>query len=154
MLKVVIMGVIVVAAGALGYVGEQFMRPTAAPPPADDVPDKTKKLLFKLPLGKFTMQVVQTRSTLHLVFDFDVFIMGAAAFQEINGAVGRAKLRDATVAAIAELAETDLTLAEPMEDSERMEQLAAKIVRKLYEDFPVVRTARVNTYHANVTLRE
>lgn len=154
MLKVMVMAVLVIGAGALGYVGERFMRPKPAPPPENIAMDKPKKLLFKLPLGKFTMQIIQTRSTLHLAFDLDVYVMGAGAFQGINGAVGRAKLRDATVTAIAELAETDQDLAESDDDAARMEELAERLVRKLYVDFPEIRTARINKLKANVSLRE
>lgn len=154
MLKVIVMAVLVLGAGALGYLGERFMRPTAAPPPEHAPMEKTKKLLFKLPLGKFTMQIIQTKSTMHLAFDLDVYVMGEGAFQGINGAVGRAKLRDATVTAIAELAETDHDLAETEDDAGRMEQLAEKLVRKLYVDFPEIRTARINKLTANVSLRE
>jgi len=106
-----------------------------------------------MPLGKFTMQIIQSRKILHLVFDMDVYVMGASSFHEINGAVGRARLRDATVSAIAELAETDLSLAQPIEEEARKAELAAQIVRKLYVNFPAVRTARLNSFYANTSLR-
>ena len=154
MLKILLMSVCVVAAGALGFRGERFLRPQEAPSPEHAVNEPAKKLLFKLPLGKFTMQILQPSRTQHLVFDLDVFLLGVGAFQEINGAVGRARLRDATVAAISELAETDPGLREPMEEDEQKIQLAAKIVRKLYVDFPAVRTARVNNFKADVILRK
>ena len=154
MLKVIVMAVLVVGAGALGYLGERFMRPQQAPPPENPSVEKPKKLLFKMPLGKFTMQILQSDSTLHLAFDLDVYVMGANAFQSINGAVGRTKLRDATVTAIAELAETDQDLADAQDDDERKQQLTERLVRKLYVDFPEIRTARINKLSANVSLRE
>ena len=155
MIKFLIIGVVVAGAGAAGFFGERLMRPTEAPAGPEEAAKEAKaEALFKLPLGKFTMQLLQPRSTLHLVFDIDVYVMGAGAFGEINGAVGRAKLRDATVTAIAELAETDLSLAAPMDDAERKKKLAAQIVRKLYVDFPVIRTARINSYKSNLSLRD
>lgn len=154
MIKLLIIGVFVAGAGALGYFGERFMRPTEAPVPEGTVAETKPEHLFKLPLGKFTMQLLQPRSTLHLVFDIDVYVMGSVAFEAINGSVGRARLRDATVTAIAELAETDLSLAAPMDAEERKKKLAAQIVRKLYVDFPVIRTARINTYKSNLSLRD
>ena len=153
MIKFLIIGVFVASAGALGYFGERFLRPTQPPGPQDALGEK-KALLFKLPLGRFTMQLLQPRSTLHLVFDIDVYVMGSGAFQDINGAGGRARLRDATVTAIAELAETDLSLGEPMDEEERKKKLAAQIVRKLYVNYPVIRTAQINSYKSNLTLRE
>lgn len=154
MLKLILMAVCVAAAGAVGFLGERFLRPQQAPSPEHAVAAAPKKLLFKLPLGKFTMQILRPSRNIHFVFDLDVYLMGVGAFQEINGAVGRARLRDATVAAIVELAETDQTLAEPMEEEERKAQLAAKIVRKLYVDFPAVRTARITNFKADISLRD
>jgi len=153
MIKFVIMGVMVVGAGALGYFGERFMRPTAAPAPEHALADKKQELMFKLPLGNFTMQVIQTKRSLHLMFDIDVYVMGAGAFQEISGAIGRARLRDATVTAIAELAETEFGFELPDADEATKTALAEKIVRKLYVDFPEIRTARVNTFAAVISDR-
>ncbi len=100
------------------------------------------------------MQIIRDNQILHLLFDVDVFILGSAEFQKINGAVGQARLRDATVTAIAELAETELALAETVMNEEGRTALAAQIVRKLYVDFPIIRTARINSFVANTTARE
>jgi hypothetical protein len=150
-IKYILIAASVIGAGAMGYVGERFMRPTASAPSGQAV---TQELMFKMPLGKFTMQIMQSRKVLHLVFDMDVFVMGEVSFHEINGAVGRARLRDATVSAIAELAETDQSLAQPIAEETRKAELAAQIVRKLYVNFPAVRTARLNSFYSNITLRE
>lgn len=152
MIKIVIMLVCVAGAGALGFFGERFMRPTAAPGPSEMMAQKKPELLFKLPLGKFTMQSRQRVRTLHLIFDVDVYVMGAAAFQNINGAVGRARLRDATVTAIAEIIETDQSLADEVSEDDRKRAIAEQIVRRLYVDFPTIRTARLNNYRANFTI--
>lgn len=154
MVKFLILGVAVAGAGAAGYFGEQFFRPTAAPEGEHAAVAKKPELLFELPLGKFTMQIIRDNQILHLLFDVDVFILGSAEFQKINGAVGQARLRDATVTAIAELAETELALAETVMNEEGRTALAAQIVRKLYVDFPIIRTARINSFVANTTARE
>lgn len=154
MIKILIMGVMVASAGALGYFGERFMRPTGASAPEHSMDNKKSELLYKMPLGNFTMQIKQSKRTLHLVFDVDVYVMGASAFQEINGSVGRAMLRDATVAAIAELAETDMSFGEPPTDEASQIALAEMIVRKLYVNFPTVRTGRIHKLFANVSARE
>tara|TARA_R110000787_G_scaffold79571_3_gene173854 strand:- start:2807 stop:3265 length:459 start_codon:yes stop_codon:yes gene_type:complete len=152
-MKYVILIMCVIGAGALGYFGEGYLRPVRAAKSDPNASDK-QDLLFNMPLGKFTMQITQNRKVLHLVFDLDVYIMGASAFQSLNGAVGRARLRDATVTAISELAETDPNLAQPHEAEARQAELTSQIVRKLYVTFPSVRTARLNSFHANVTARE
>ena len=154
MLKVAIIGSLAALAGAIGYFGEPYMRPTAAPPPESSVAMEEKVLLFSLPLGKFTIQVMQPRSTLHIVFDIDVYVMGAKAFEQINGAVGRARLRDAMIGVIAELAELDQRLLRTPDQEELREELAAEVVRRLNVQFPVIRSARINTFHVNTSLRE
>ena len=64
MIKYIIIAVCVIGAGAMGYVGERFMRPTTSAP-SDQA--ATQELMFKMPLGKFTMQIIQSRKILHLV---------------------------------------------------------------------------------------
>ena len=91
-MKYLILIMCVIGAGALGYFGEGYLRPVRAAKSDPNASDK-QDLLFNMPLGKFTMQITQNRKVLHLVFDLDVYIMGASAFQSLNGAVGRARLR-------------------------------------------------------------
>lgn len=154
MIKILIMGAMVAIAGAVGYFGERFMRPTPAHASDTAMADKKSELLYKMPLGNFTMQIALGKRTLHLVFDIDVYVMGASAFQDINGAVGRARLRDATVAAIAELAETDINFDTLVTNDAAKTALAEKIVRKLYTNFPTVRTGRINNLFTNITAKE
>lgn len=155
MMKFLVIGVLVAVAGALGYFGERFVRPAGPPEPAMAAAvDHKSELLFKMPMGHFTMQVMQPSGTTHVVFDLDLYVMGEAAFEKINGAVGKAKLRDATVAAIAELAETDQRLLQPVEDAEIREMFSDQVVRKLYVNFPEIRAARINSFNANETPRD
>ncbi len=51
MIKYIIIAVCVIGAGAMGYVGERFMRPTTSAP-SDQA--ASQELMFKMPLGKFT----------------------------------------------------------------------------------------------------
>ena len=154
MTKLLIMAVCVAGAGALGYFGERLLRPAAAPATLNPFATEKSELLFKLPLGKFTMQIAQKTRKVHIAFEIDVYIMGSSAFQNINGAVGQAKLRDGMVTAIAELAETDPELLEGDNKEANKKALAEKIVRKLYVDFPMVRAARLNRFDVDTTLRE
>lgn len=145
MFKVLILVFVVLGAGAAGYFGERFLRPTEAAGSMDRLRDE-KNLLFKMPLGRFTVKLPKGAEVVQLVFDIDVYIMGATAFQNINGGLGRARLRDATVTAMAEMAEREVGLAETVLDDEGKTLLAEKVVRKLYVRFPEVRTARVNSF--------
>lgn len=145
MFKVLILVIVVLGAGAAGYFGERFLRPTETAKAMDRLKDE-KNLLFKMPLGRFTVKLPKGTEVVQLVFDIDVYIMGAVAFQNINGALGRARLRDATVTAMAEMAEREVGLAETVLDDEGKTMLAEKVVRKLYVRFPEVRTARVNSF--------
>lgn len=152
MIKFAIIGVLAVGAGAAGYFAEAMFRPTSAPEPEQKAMAEKKEDqdLFLMPLGKFTMQIPQNKNTLYMVFDLDVFVMGAKNFEEINGASGKAKLRDATVTAMAELAQTEPSLSEPLEDDQSKHEFAAKLVRKIYVDFPMVRTARLNSFNSDI----
>ncbi|GLQ28116.1 flagellar biosynthesis protein FlgH [Sulfitobacter pacificus] len=150
MFKILIMVVMVAGAGALGYFGERFFRMAKAPAGETSDADKAGGLLYKMPLGGFTVQLPQGQQTLNLKFDIDVYVMGAVAFQEINGAVGRARLRDATVVAIADLAESNITFHDAITGEGGKVALSEMLVRKLYVNFPTVRTARVNKLLTNL----
>ena len=149
MMKILLLAVVVLGAGAAGYFGERFMRPVAADPVAAKPTDQSS-LLYKMPLGRFTVKLPNGNQVVQLVFDIDVYIMGATAFSNINGALGRARLRDATVTAMAEMAEREVGLAAQVLDEAGKAVLAEKVVRKLYVRFPEVRTARVNSFVVKV----
>ncbi|WP_281990594.1 flagellar biosynthesis protein FlgH [Sulfitobacter geojensis] len=151
MLKILIMLAMVAGAGALGYFGERFVRVTQAPASTGAKKDASSALLYKMPLGGFTVQLPRGVQTLNLKFDLDVYVMGATAFQEINGAVGRARLRDATVVAIADLAGSDITFHDVITAEGNKVTLAEMLVRKLYVNFPTVRAARINTLISNLS---
>lgn len=153
MVKILILLVVVLGAGAAGFFGEKLLRPVEAADPMDRLKDETD-LLFKMPLGRFTVKMPKGAEVVHLVFDIDVYIMGAAAFENINGGLGRARLRDATVTAMAEMVEREVGLAEAVLDTEGKTKLAEKVVRKLYIRFPEVRTARVNSFAVKINAVE
>lgn len=143
--------------GAAGYFGEQFV---ARPEPEEKMAKEPmaakveSDMLFKMPLGKFTIRVAKETRVLHLLFDIDLYLLGATEFERLNGAMGRALLRDGTISVISEMAETALWITE--EELENLEKrfLAEQIVRKLYLTFPMVRTARINQFTAGVSVRQ
>ncbi len=121
---------------------------------AGEVVATPEEILYKMPLGKFTVQVLQPRSILHLLMDVDVYIAGAANFERLNGAEGRNRLRDATVTIISDMAETTLWLEKGEEEHIDQTKLAEDIVRKLHQSFLSIRTARINEFNYARSLRE
>lgn len=112
-----------------------------------------EEILYKMPLGKFTVQVLQPRSALHILLDLDVYIAGAANFERLNGLEGRNRMRDATVGIISDMAETTLWLERGEEDHIDQAQLAEDIVRKLHVKFRSLRTAKINEFNTARSLR-
>ncbi|MDK3016728.1 flagellar biosynthesis protein FlgH [Pseudodonghicola flavimaris] len=99
---------------------------------------------YVMPLGRFTIQVLQPERILHVVIDMDVFIADAASFERLGDAQGRARLRDATIAATSDLAETLLWTAPGQAVQIDQQALADQIVLKLNSSLPAVRSARIN----------
>ncbi|WP_131814607.1 flagellar biosynthesis protein FlgH [Cognatishimia maritima] len=112
-----------------------------------------EEILYKMPLGKFTIQVLQPKSVLHILLDLDVYIAGAADFERLNGLEGRNRMRDATVGIISDMAESTLWLEKGEEDNINQQELATDIVRKLHMKFRPLRTAKINEFHAERSLR-
>ncbi len=142
MIKILAIGSLVVGLGATGYYGERFFR-SAKAPQAQIVVENS--LLFKMPLGHFTMLFKSSRQYINLKIDLDVYVMGARSFSEINGAVGRTTLRDAAVGALSEIAATSPNIMDSNDKDLIKRELSEQIVRKLYTKFPSVRTARINS---------
>lgn len=148
MLKFLLIPVAAGIFGAAGYFGGQMMAPE--PKPMDDKKASMEKekdappVLFKMPLGKVTIQVIRPKVAKHMLLDLDIYINGAKAFESINGAMGRAKLRDATVIAVAQLAETELWMLNEDVSEGTKRKLAEYIVREVHKTYPEVLTARVN----------
>lgn len=140
--------------GAAGYFAEPYLFRPPEQAKADEVemPEAApREVLFKMPLGKFVVQVPRNRQSIHILFDIDLYMAGAANFERLNGAEGRARLRDATVQSVAEITETALWIDN--EDLTKLDprRMAEEVVRKLYPTFPMMRTARINELHANVS---
>lgn len=112
-----------------------------------------EEILYKMPLGKFTVQVLQPRSALHILLDLDVYIAGAANFERLNGLEGRNRMRDATVGIISDMAETTLWLDKGEEEHIDQDKLAEDIVRKLHQKFRSLRTAQINEFNTARSLR-
>ncbi|KRS18575.1 hypothetical protein [Roseovarius indicus] len=152
----IIVGVLVGLSGVSGFVAAPFIMP--APPQtkasAADASGNPQPVLYNMPLGKFTLRVTKRNKVLYLVLDVNVYIQGATEFERMNGAVGRARLRDGTISAVSDIAE-DYHWIDDMElEQADKRTLAEQIVRKLHTDFPMVVTARINEFTSTVSLRE
>lgn len=147
--------------GPAGYFLGQMMAPepvdaASADPMMDkagEVHATADEILYKMPLGKFTVQVMQPKSVLHILLDLDVFIAGAADFERLNGMEGRNRMRDATVMIVSDMAETSLWLDKGEEENIDQAQLAEDIVRKLHHTFRSLRTAQINQFNTARSLR-
>ncbi len=130
------------------------------PVPAEEEAEPLKvhvveqEILYKMPIGKFTVQVLQPRSILHILMDVDVYLAGASEFERLNGLEGRMRLRDSTISIISDMAETTLWLEKGEEEEINQEELAEEIVRKLHRNFGAVRTARINEFNFARSLRQ
>jgi hypothetical protein len=105
---------------------------------------EVNELLYKMPLGGLAVQVLQRESIVHIVFDVDIYILGATEFEHLSGAGGKARLRDAAITAFSELAENTLWIKEEDEHSIKEEQLEKLIAKKLFTEFSSVRSAKIN----------
>ncbi|WP_372884245.1 flagellar biosynthesis protein FlgH [Shimia sp.] len=156
MLKKVLVLVLAAAVfAAAGYFAEPFLfRPPEPEVTAEDgqAPAPPPQTLFKMPLGKFVLQMSHKKRRMHLLFDVDIYIAGAANFEKMNGAMGRAQLRDTTIREISEMAEAALWI--DIDDIENLDRrfLAEQLVRQLYLTYPMVRTARINQFTATISV--
>lgn len=148
--------------GPAGYFLGKMMapEPVEAAVPAEEMAEKPgeavsmpEEILYKMPLGKFTIQVMQPDNLLHLVIDMDVYLAGAGEFERLNGAEGRARLRDSAISILSDMAETTFWVDEGDEHNMDRLVLIDEIVRKMHRDFTAIRTARINEFSAARTNR-
>ena len=155
MKKLLLAPLLILVMGGIGFAGGRFLLQSAQPAAASQEAEPQKKaILYKMPLGEFTFQVLQPARILHIVIDMDVYIAEAAAFERLNGSAGRARLRDATIAAASDMAETMLWVGKGEEGALDTAAMAGRIVLKLHGDFPSVRSAQINEFLASSKPRQ
>jgi hypothetical protein len=127
------------------YLGTLFADKPPLPSESIEITDvsSSKEILYDMPLGSMTVQVMQPDSIVHIVMSLDVYLAGASEFERLGDAQGKAMLRDATILAISDLAERSLWIKEGDETKISSEKLAVMIAKKLYKNFKAVRSARV-----------
>ncbi len=137
------------------FLGKMMAPPPAEPEPAPIEAHATaEEILYKMPLGKFTIQVMQPKDILHIMIDFDVYIAGASEFERLNGSNGRTRLRDSTISIVSDMAETTLWIDHGEEKNLDHAELAADITRKLHRQFGAIRTAKINSFYSARTSRK
>ena len=141
MKRLLILGTLVVLMVGVGFAAGRYFAP--APDPAFSYTSKNETL-YKLPLGKFTTQVVKPNRIFYIAFKLDVFIAGASHFEKMNGGLSRSRMREDVIAHLATMVETTLWLQETDQVEIDQDDLGMDIARKLYQEYPMVRSARVN----------
>lgn len=147
MKKLLFLALVPLILGPAGFVAGRFLIPAPDPSESMAATDSApREILYKMPLGKFVIQVLQPGKILHILIDMDVYISGATTFERMNGAKGRAILRDATITAVSDLAETALWIDEGAESQLDKDLVAEQIVRKLQTSFVAVQAAQIKEF--------
>lgn len=142
--------------GGVGFAVGRYLLPTGQETvaTAEAETGKAKTLLYKMPLGKFTFQVLQPARILHIVVDIDIYLSDVTAYETFGSKGGKARLRDATISAVSDLSETILWVGEGEEHDLDKTALAEKIVLKLHTSFPAVNSAQLNQFFVSSTPRQ
>lgn len=146
LLAPLLMGGVGFAAGRLMFPGEASASQKASAATQRDA------MLYKM-LGRFTIQVLQPDRILYVQIEMDVLIAGATNFERLADAEGRARLRDATISAASDLAETMLWVTPGQEDSLDRQALADQIALKVHNSYPAVRSAQIDSFITHATPR-
>lgn len=156
MKKLLLAFLLILVMGSSGFaLGWFYLSRPPAEAGMDDQDDATERtVVYKMPLGEFTFQVLQPNRILHIVIDMDVFISEVAAYEELGSKGGRARLRDTTITAVSDMAETTLWVDEGEEDSLDKATLARQIVLQLNKSFSPVKSARINQFHVSSAPRD
>ena len=154
MKKLLIACLVIALMGGIGFAAGRFLLPPSAPEKGGENGEKTNFVLYEMPLGGMTFQVLQPERILHIVTDIDLLLSDAAAFERLGSATGRARLRDATIAAASDLAETTLWVGAGEEEDLDKTGLAEQIVLRLHNSFPSVHTIHINEFLAHSRPRQ
>ena len=147
MKKLLVILLVSLVMGGTGYaLGRHFFPPEKVTHSTEPETSEANGLLYKMPLGNLTFQVLQPTRILHIVIDLDVFISEAAAYEELGNRGGRARLRDTTITAASDLAESMLWVRKGEEEKIDKVALAQQIVQKLHNSYPAVKSAQINTF--------
>lgn len=147
MKKLLVILLLALVMGVIGFaLGRYYSPPEDTAPPTGTEPAEGKEVLYKMPLGSLTFQVLQPTRILHIVIDLDVFFSEAAAYEQLGNKGGRARLRDSTITTVSDMAEAMLWVRKGEEDKIDKVALAQQIVLKLHNSYPAVKSAQINQF--------
>ena len=142
----IILGVLIAIMGGAGYAAGKFFAPPLPPEPAMiDVGEK-KETIYKLPLGRFTVQVVKPTRFFNMRFEMDVFVAGAANFERMSSNLHRSEMREDVIKHLSNMVETTLWVKESVNTDPVPDDVAIAIARKLYQTYPMIRSAQISNF--------
>lgn len=140
-----------VAMGTVGFlVGRSFIPPTSQDLSEADAND----ILFKLPLGRFTVQLLKPSKITNIRFNMDVFIVGAANFERMNGGLERNQMREDIIRLYSNLVETRLWIEDESATSIDGQRLADLLLKRLIIHYPMIRSVSITDVAANLVDRK
>ena len=155
MKKLLAIPLVALVMGGAGFaLGRYFFPPETAAPATDPEETEGNGVLYKLPLGSLTFQVLQPTRILHIVIDLDVFVSDAAVYEQLGNTGGRARLRDTTIASVSDMAETMLWVKKGEERMIDKVALAQQIVQKLHNSYPAVKSVQINQFLVSNNARQ
>ena len=145
MKRIVLFVTLAVAMAATGYTLGKVLLPSKASQTKNSMA-VGEDLLYKLPLGRFTVQVIKPSQFVNIRFVMDVYIDGAQNFERMNGGISRSRMREDVLRHMSNMAETTLWSEGTTTDALVPETLAFNIASKLYHRYPMIRTARISEF--------
>lgn len=136
--------------GATGFLAGRYFKPVEAESASAVSGQET---LYKLPLGRFTMQIVKPSRFYNIRFNMDVFITGATNFENMNGGLARNQMREDVIKQLSNLVETTLWVEEKNETDIGADEIAEMIKRRLMLIYPMVKTIQVSDLASSRVVR-
>lgn len=150
MVKYALLAALISIMAGVGFAIGKYIFPAAN---TSEIIASTKDTLYKLPLGRFTIQVVKPNRFLNIRFNMDIFIVGAANFDSMNDGLSRNQMREDVIRYLSDLVETTLWVKETSQEDIDQVGLARIIIQKLKRDYPMVRRAEMSNFATSRTER-
>lgn len=127
--------------GFAGFIAGKYFKPTSVD--FDGSAQRTETT-YKLPLGRFTMQIVKPSRFYNIRFNMDVYITGAANFEKMNGGLARNQMREEILRKLSDMVETTLWVDESNNSDITADQISEMITKRLILTYPMVKTAQIS----------
>lgn len=143
MIKIIFFITLTGVMGTAGFFAGRHLTKVEAEPVVAAVTEKNEPL-YKLPLGRFFAQIVKPKHFFNIRFNLDVYIVGAANFERMNGGLSRNQMREEVLRHLSNMVETTMWVEESKKAEIDENELGLAIARRLYQAYPMVRTAQVS----------